>query len=62
MQIKAEIPMSELEHLVSKALTSEYPDMFPHGAEIMWKASDNQRDGTSVSVTATPRRYVQGKD
>jgi len=54
MRLNVEIPMQDLEQIVSDALQDKYPDMFPEGATVTWITSDNQRDGTSVSARATP--------
>lgn len=62
MQIKIEIPMSDLESLIEEAITEKYSDIFLHGAKIQWHISDNQREGKSISAVAMQRPYSQGKD
>jgi len=62
MRIQAVLSMAELETLISDALAEKHSDIFTYGAEVLWHTTDNQREGTSVSATVTPRKYVQCKD
>ena len=62
MQIQAVISMVELETIISDALAEKHSDIFTHGVDVLWHTTDNQRGGTSVSATVTPRKYVQCKD
>lgn len=64
MQIKAHLNRSEIEEIISEALSESCDDLFPYGADIEWyvEGVTSAYDLHNIKISATERQYVQSKD